>query len=42
MEERELLGMEDLYGDNFTSTGKWPGDAVSTTKTVEAGSGSRT
>ena len=26
---------EDLYGDNFTSTGKWPGDAVSTTKTVE-------
>ena len=26
---------DDMYGDNFTSTGKWPGDAVTTTKTVE-------
>ncbi len=26
---------DDMYGDNFTSTGKWPGDAVTSTKTVE-------
>ena len=26
---------DDMYDDNFTSTGKWPGDAVTTTKTVE-------
>lgn len=26
---------DDMYGENFTSTGKWPGDAVTSTKTVE-------
>ena len=26
---------DDMYDVNFTSTGKWPGDAVTTTKTVE-------
>ena len=26
---------EDLSGENFTTTGKWPGDAVTATKTID-------
>lgn len=26
---------EDMSGENFTTTGKWPGDAVTATKTIE-------